>query len=454
MGKHSKVEKKSESIYEINDNKRKKSKKGFKWVVIILLLIIITLGGLFTFQVYRNGGGMKGLVTTFVGTDIDTIKKLEDIYVLCMGQSEGMTDTIIVAKYSPKNQQASIMSIPRDSYIGESRASATSYDKINSRYQEDPQETIDAVNDLTGLNIKYYVTVDTKALRELVDAIGGVEFDVPIDMDYDDSSQDLAIHLKKGYQRLNGEQAEGVVRFRHNNDYTTYPEEYGDNDLGRMRTQREFITTVLKQTLKATNITKINELINIAQKRVETNLSWEIIKNYLVGLLDFDTENLRTGVLPGAPEYINEISFFLVDRDEAKSLVKELFLSQPSDVQNDKTETNDSDEDSTDSDNTTSASSSTTTSSARRPSSLNIEIINGTGTKSKFSTAQDQLEARGYEIAEKGTTNVTPKTIIINRKDNNAETTNELKALLCTGITTTGEDTGDIDYTIIIGTDY
>ena len=73
-------------------------------------------------------------------------------------------------------------------------------------------------------------------------------------MDYDDKYQDLHIHLTAGEQKLDGNKAEQLVRFRHNTDGTTYPVEYGDNDIGRMRTQREFIMQVMKQTLKPGNI--------------------------------------------------------------------------------------------------------------------------------------------------------------------------------------------------------
>ena len=165
------------------------------------------------------------------------------------------------------------------------------------------------------------------ALRDLVDAIGGVYFDVPIDMNYDDSSQALAIHLKKGYQLLNGMQAEGVVRFRHNNNGTSYPSEYGDNDLGRMKTQRAFIETVLKQTLKVGNITKVNQLINIAKEEVSTNIPWDTLKNYAVALMDFDTNNLKTGALPGAADYYNGLSFFIVNTKQSKEMVNNLFFS-------------------------------------------------------------------------------------------------------------------------------
>ena len=143
-----------------------------------------------------------------------------------------------------------------------------------------PDETLEAVNEITGLDIKYYVVVKTEALIKLVDVIGGITFDVPIDMNYDDTSQNLHIHLKAGEQKLDGDKAEQLVRFRHNNDDTSYPEEYGDNDTGRMRTQREFIMQVIKQTAKPENIFKIGEILEVAKEYVNIDkLSDEDKKN-------------------------------------------------------------------------------------------------------------------------------------------------------------------------------
>ena len=94
-------------------------------------------------------------------------------------------------------------------------------------------------------------------------------------MDYDDESQNLHIHLKKGEQLLDGSKAEQLVRFRHNNDYTTYPLEYGDNDTGRMRTQREFMLQVMKQTLKPDNLWKVFEILDIAKECIITNINFK-----------------------------------------------------------------------------------------------------------------------------------------------------------------------------------
>ena len=434
----------TDSIENNKKNNKKRKHKTLKRVVIIILIIIIALATYLGTRIAQNGGGMRGIVSTLVGTNSEQVKNLDDIYMLILGKSQNMTDTIMVVKYSPKNQQASLLSIPRDSFVGKSTSSATAFDKINSKYQISPQSTIDAVNRLTGLNLKYYVTVDTKALRDLVDAIGGVYFDVPIDMDYDDSSQALAIHLKKGYQLLNGMQAEGVVRFRHNNNGTSYPSEYGDNDLGRMKTQRAFIEIVLKQTLKVGNITKVNQLINIAKEEVSTNIPWDTLKNYAVALMDFDTNNLKTGALPGAADYYNGLSFFIVNTKQSKEMVNDLFFS---------TGENANDISSSNTISGTSTSGSNKSLNKNR-SKIKLEVLNGTGSSDRFDNAITQLKDYGYNITKKGTTNFTNKTVIIDRKSNSNEEKNELKSLLCTGTTTVGEDNSNVDFTIIIGIDY
>ena len=263
-------------------------------------------------------------------------------------------------------------------------------------------------------------------------------------MDYDDSSQALAIHLKKGYQLLNGMQAEGVVRFRHNNNGTSYPSEYGDNDLGRMKTQRAFIETVLKQTLKVGNITKVNQLINIAKEEVSTNIPWDTLKNYAVALMDFDTNNLKTGALPGAADYYNGLSFFIVNTKQSKEMVNDLFFS---------TGENANDISSSNTISGTSTSGSNKSSNKNR-SKIKLEVLNGTGSSDRFDNAITQLKDYGYNITKKGTTNFTNKTVIIDRKSNSNEEKNELKSLLCTGTTTVGEDNSNVDFTIIIGIDY
>ena len=433
----------------MNNNKKAKEKKQkrkggriFGKIILILLLIIIILAGVFAYKVYKNGGGLTGIVSTLVGTDPEKTKNLPDFYCLLLGKSEAMTDTIMVAKYSPSTGEAALLSIPRDSFVGNNPNTATASDKINSKYQISPQKTIDAVNKLTGLNLKYYITVDTKALRDLVNAIGGVYFDVPIKMDYDDSSQNLYIHLEPGYQLLDGEKAEWLVRFRHNNNGTSYSYEYGDNDLGRMRTQREFIMAVAKQALKLENITKINDILKIIEEEVETNIDWDTMMEYAPALLNINADNIKTGMLPGTAQYCNGVAVYLVDEDESKELVNELFLT-PSSTSNE--------EENTVSNEVADEVSTETTTTQKN---FTVEILNGTGSQTKLNQAITQLESQGYKISKKGNTNITSETTIINRTNNKAQEENSLIALLGTGTSVMGEDNSNVDFTIILGSDY
>ena len=441
----------------MSNNKKSKEKKQkrkgrriFGKIVLILLLIIIILAGVFAYKVYKNGGGLTGIVTTLVGTDPEKIKNLTDFYCLLLGKSEAMTDTIMVAKYSPSTGNAALLSIPRDSFVGSNPNTATASDKINSKYQISPQRTIDAVNELTGLNLKYYITVDTKALRDLVDAIGGVYFDVPIKMDYDDSSQDLYIHLEPGYQLLDGEKAEWLVRFRHNNNGTSYSYEYGDNDLGRMRTQREFLMAVAKQTLKLENITKVNDILNVIEQEVETNIDFDTMMEYAPALLNINADNIQTGMLPGTPQYCNGVAVYLVDKDEAKDVVNELFLTSSNTSTNDQENTISNEV----ANEIQTGNTNKTSSEINTQKKFKIEILNGTGSQTKLNQAIDQLEAQGYEIAKKGNINITTTTTIINRTKNFTQDENSIIALLGTGDAIIGEDNAKVDFTIILGRDY
>ena len=387
---------KKKSKRDKKEDKKKNKKHTLRKVLLTLLLIIIVIGIIFFIHVQKNGGGLKGIVTTVIGSSAEKEKELQDIYLLVMGKSENMTDTIMVVKYSAKNQSASMLSIPRDTFTGDDEKRARASDKINSKYiNGGAQDTLKEVNELTGLNIRYYLIVDTKALRDLVDAIGGVEFDVPIDMDYDDVTQALHIHVKKGLQLLNGEQAEGVVRFRHNNNYTSYPVSYGDNDLGRMRTQREFLKILLKQLMKPTNITKINNLLKIAQEEVETNIDWNTAKGYVPSLFGFNTNNLVTNALPGEAKYANGVAVFIANPIKTKELINTMFLQV---VNN--TEQN---EETTDTYTNTTKNSTkneiTTSSTTLKPkSSISLQLINATGSKKRFEAAKAQLKAQGYKI--------------------------------------------------------
>ena len=188
------------------------------------------------------------------------------ILVSGIDNDNGGSDTNILVAVDAAQGKIYGVSIPRDTkaYIG-----GKSY-KINAAYAIGGMECLaEVVSAQLGIPVDYTVKVDLSGFIALVDAIEGVDFFVPVDMDYDDPYQDLSIHLKKGMQHLNGEDAMKVVRFRHNNDGTGY----GNEDIGRMDTQQDFLMTVAKQTLRVENLDKLDEFVRIFQSHVETDLS-------------------------------------------------------------------------------------------------------------------------------------------------------------------------------------
>lgn len=415
------------------NRKNKEKNKIWKKILLIIIIILAVFIGVFAYKTYKNGGGISGMLATAVGHDENTKKNLKEIKVLIMGISTDidaeLTDTIMVASYNPKTQRVNLLSIPRDTFTGKYTSKATASQKMNALYnmRKNPEDTLNAVNKLTGLDIKYYALVRTEALIKLVDAIGGVQFDVPINMKYDDPSQKLHINLKAGTQLIDGEKAEQLLRFRHNNNGTSYSVEYGDNDLGRMRTQREFIAATLKQTLKPSNIFKLGQILEIAQENIESNLEFSYIKNYIPYAVEFNTENLQTAALPGTTPDLkntNNVSIFVVDEKETKKLVEEMFSDE---------EVN---------------SSNSTSSKAK------IELLNGTGDKSKLESIKNLLEENGFEVTKTGETSSVSKTVISNKKNISNEILNEIKTTIGAGqISANNSSTSKVDVCIIIGKD-
>ena len=400
-------------------NKQSKKKHIVaKRIILLIIVILIILAGVFTSKVVVNGGGLKGLLVTLFGQTEETRKN--------MSESLNLTDTIMIGRYAPNSQKASLVSIQRDTFIGDNPKKATAYDKINSVYQgKNSEKILKEVNELTGLNLKYYVAIDTEGLKELVDAIDGVEFYVPMDMKYDDTSQDLHINLKEGLQKLNGDQAEQVLRFRHNNDGTTYPSSYGTQDTGRMRTQRDFISALLKQTLKPSNILKIGEFIDIANNNIETNIPIDTLKDYIPYAVEFSTDNLKTATLPGEPKEMNGVWLYLTDEDEAQAMIAQYFFDCPTEDE----VTNE------------------------MPT---LQILNGTSDFSNLEEVINKYKEKGYNILKVGNTESKVKqTKITNRTKQSTEQMTEVKNIIKQNAKTeTGKDTEDVDFTVTIGRDY
>jgi len=296
----------------------------------VIFLVIIATASTYIYQAKGNlSDAALNMMADVVGDDTP-------ISVLVLGVSEdidsALTDTMMLVSYNPKSQKAFVVSIPRDTYIGKNEANADGFDKINSLYQKDVQKTVSAVEKLTGVEINNYIVVKNNALIDIVDAIGGVEFDVPIDMKYDDDTQDLHIDLKAGVQVLNGDKAEQMLRFRHSNPdkngkMTTYPASYGADDYGRMRTQREFIQATAEQLADWKNITKLSNIATAVFDNLETDMKLSKLIGYIPSALKLDTETLRMEQLPGASRQINGLWFYDANSTETCKLMNELMVT-------------------------------------------------------------------------------------------------------------------------------
>ncbi len=300
-----------------------------KFILIIILALILAMTCYYLVELKKADGDTTRAAINVLQNVASTVVDEEPVYVLLLGYSSDqglkLTDTIILAGYNPQTQKAFMVSVPRDTFIGNSLTRATSYDKINSLYGNGgPEEIVNAVEEITGVNIDYYITINNEALIDVVDILGGVEFYVPMDMKYDDKTQNLHINLKEGLQTLNGEQAEGLLRFRHNNNGTTYDSEYGDNDYGRMHTQRDFLMAVAEQVIQANDLSKLKEIINTVFDNFETDCPMTVIFSYLTYIYDFNMDNLETYQVPGNSVLANDVWVFEYDEDETEEMMESI----------------------------------------------------------------------------------------------------------------------------------
>ena len=234
------------------------------------------------------------------------------ILVSGVDDGNGGSDTNILMAIDAENGYIHGVSIPRDTKA----IIQGGNHKINYAYNAGGMELLaEVVSQQLGIPVDYTVLVDLQGFEALVNAIGGVDFNVPINMDYDDPIQGLSIHFSAGMQHLNGEEALKVVRFRHNNDGTGY----GSEDIGRMQTQQEFLKAVAQQTLQLSNADKIGEFAKIFQTYVETDLTLGNLAWLGNEALSMGTDNISFSTLPG--EW--KSPYIYLDPEEILTLVNE-----------------------------------------------------------------------------------------------------------------------------------
>lgn len=212
--------------------------------------------------------------------------------LLATDDGNGNTDTIMLMTYDIVNQKIGMVSIPRDTVVETSRR----IPKINAAYNQGIDVVRKEVSNLVGFPIDFYVLVDMDAFVKLVDAVGGLEFNVPVEMYYDDPTQDLSIHYMPGKQFLNGKQALEVARFRQNGDETGYV----DSDVGRTETQQKLIAVLAKKVISWNSLTKVNQFVDIFSRYVETDLTGRDLAYFASEAVKIDTSGgFATATLPG-----------------------------------------------------------------------------------------------------------------------------------------------------------
>ena len=249
----------------------------------------------------------------------------------------GNTDTMLLAAYDIENQKLNVMSIPRDTMVnyGDRVRKINGVYNVAGRGEEGLAALDQEITELLGFAPDFRIVVEWKAVGELVEALGGVWFDVPRDMYYYDPTQDLLIDVDAGYQKLNGDKAMQVVRFRDGVNG------YRNGDLGRIETQQAFLKAVVEQCLQIENIVRINELAKVFTENVTTeltvnNLAWFAQQAIFGGL---DMENVNFFTMPNesaavwSSTYQNFQSYVVADREELIEVVNAYLNPYKDDLQ-------------------------------------------------------------------------------------------------------------------------
>jgi polyisoprenyl-teichoic acid--peptidoglycan teichoic acid transferase len=218
----------------------------------------------------------------------------------------GLTDTMIVVQLNPGQHALKLLSVPRDTRVG---PGTRAMDKINAAILGGPDSSVRAVEGLLGISIDAYVLVSIEGSKALVNALGGIDIFVPQAMEYSDAAAKLEIHLKPGLQHLNGAQAEGFLRFRHDNL----------GDIGRTQRQQAFMRALLERLKSPAGILALPKVAKAIETNTRTNVKREQVAAALGGLLS--KPRVDTLLLPGNFGLLRGVSFWVPDTRAIADLV-------------------------------------------------------------------------------------------------------------------------------------
>ncbi len=245
-------------------------------------------------------------------------KPKKRINVVMIGVAGGLADSIMLCSFDPAGGNVDVFSIPRDTYVEREGRKTSAYNKINSFYGKGGADNVvKGVSQLTGADIHYYIKVDYEAVIAIVDAIGGIEVTLPMNMNYDDPVDGLHIHYKKGQSVSKGEDILKLLRFRKNNNGGGYK----DGDLGRVKMQQEIVKLGMEKILNgslAKNFLKVQEAI---KEHAETNMTPKQMLYYIGKARKVKKESITMQTIPGKANSINGLSFYVIDKNKMKEVL-------------------------------------------------------------------------------------------------------------------------------------
>ena len=283
---------------------------------IVLGMFLFVLGTIFLFYIntLEPNNGNSPFNDMFAGLNSSGSKEPMNFLLLVGDKSSGNTDVMFVANYNPTSNQISIVTIPRDTKV---KIKHSNVPKINSAYaaggrnHEGAMYASEIVSNLTGIKINYYVHLDISSIKGITDMLGGVDFDVPANLRYNDPEQDLYIDLDKGYQHLDGEKVEQLLRFRKptNKLYSAQElkelkEFYDGSDIKRTEMQVKIIKAFISQKLNIQNFPKFNSVINYAFQNIVTNMMLTDALKLTSGVINIKADTFNSFRLDGEDKLI------------------------------------------------------------------------------------------------------------------------------------------------------
>lgn len=279
--------------------------KHYKVLLALIIFIFLALTTLyFDWQVSAGSEEQSGEIT---------IAGKNRINIVVLGiESKARADTIMFISYDRPGSKLSIIFIPRDTYFYEAGYNNGDQRKINAVYgREGAKGCLSAVSKvLSDTPVDYYVSIDYEGVKKIIDAIDGVELEVPLDM------EGGGIKLAKGKQILHGREALLYIRFR---------EKYPDGDIGRIKAQQRLIRSAL-------NKVKYSDLPNIvvnAFNSIRTNMSLKLIDEYARHFISGEVKAVSIYILPGTPmyKYIGDYnwSYFIHNPQRVSGMMKKIY---------------------------------------------------------------------------------------------------------------------------------